>query len=474
MGFALLGLNLPCSAQQTRQLAQTAPYNPPVHITPGFPRSFGPATMRFGDDSLGSQQATHAQQTFTKSQSNVRQTAAEEQVRSEVLATGEIQPAVAPARQLQQPARTAAAIPTARSIRTAARQDSEFGSGRTLARPVSILNRPAQQETVTPQVNNNFGFDELPEPKNSYPAKLPQSSPSFPSGQGEIILEDDQSVFGLGDEGADGDENVRSRLNELIDETENDLRGRGTGTQLRMNEPRSDRTQSLLDDLGDDLDIKSSGTKSSLLDKSCDDFRADLLDNPLRNISLDMSPPSADESKTRRGITRNWTDRGGNPIATGTMVDLRRSYIILDDGQRIPFARLSDADLAAVGDYWQMPTICSVGNRGYVERNWIPQTYTLTASSLCHKPLYFENVQLERYGHTHGPIMQPVRSVGHFFVSLVFLPYQTAIHPANECQYALGYYRPGDCAPWLKDPIPISLRGAGRQAGIVTGLSFIP
>jgi hypothetical protein len=49
------------------------------------------------------------------------------------------------------------------------------------------------------------------------------------------------------------------------------------------------------------------------------------------------------------------------------------------------------------------------------------------------------------------------------------------INPLNECQYALGYYRPGSCAPWLLPPIPISVRGALAEAGtVVGGVSVLP
>jgi len=43
----------------------------------------------------------------------------------------------------------------------------------------------------------------------------------------------------------------------------------------------------------------------------------------------------------------------------------------------------------------------------------------------------------------------------------------------NECQYALGHYRPGNCAPWTVGPVPISLRGALLQAKVVTGAVLI-
>lgn len=209
--------------------------------------------------------------------------------------------------------------------------------------------------------------------------------------------------------------------------------------------------------------------------KTCDDFRETLLSGSIRDIALDISPPASANRGKFPAQSREWTDRKGNVIATGAMVDLRRGYVIIENElgrDRIAYAKLSPADWAAVAEYWQIPMPCGVEIAGAIEpRNWAPQTFTWKASALCHKPLVFENIQLERYGHTHGPFSQPFHSVGHFFGRLITWPYQTAIHPPNECQYALGFYRPGDCAPWLKDPIPLTLDGIGRQA-IVTGAFF--
>jgi hypothetical protein len=83
--------------------------------------------------------------------------------------------------------------------------------------------------------------------------------------------------------------------------------------------------------------------------------------------------------------------------------------------------------------------------------------------------LYFEEVQLERYGHTAGPLLQPVLSGAHFFLNIASLPYQMGIHPPHECQHPLGYYRPGNCAPWLVPPIPLSVRGGLLAAGLYAG-----
>lgn len=105
-------------------------------------------------------------------------------------------------------------------------------------------------------------------------------------------------------------------------------------------------------------------------------------------------------------------------------------------------------------------------------RNWCRTNFAWKASGLCHKPLYFEDVQLERYGHSWNPVLQPFMSAGHFFASVILLPYHMGINPPNECVYALGYYRPGSCAPYMIEPFPLSLRGAAFEAAAVTGFYF--
>jgi hypothetical protein len=241
-----------------------------------------------------------------------------------------------------------------------------------------------------------------------------------------------------------------------------------TGYRNRQEEMRSGQ-----DDLLDNT------TGQAGLKKSCDDYRDELLNAPITDIILDVAPlrPSAAAQKTPEGLTRSWTDCEGNILGTGTLVGVQQSYIVVetDMGQRslIPAWRLSDADVQIVTEYWGLPDECSLGCDPYAGRNWLPQGVFWKASALCHKPLYFENHRLERYGHTHGPIVEPVASTVHFFSSLILWPYNTGIHPPNECLYSLGFYRPGDCAPWLKEPFPVSLQGAGRQAiavGIVGGI----
>ena len=121
------------------------------------------------------------------------------------------------------------------------------------------------------------------------------------------------------------------------------------------------------------------------------------------------------------------------------------------------------------------PTTCELEGGDFVPRSWAPTTYLWQASGLCHKPAYFEDMHLERYGHSWGPYLQPVMSGAHFFLNVPILPYKMGLYPPGECVYTLGYYRPGSCAPYLLDPLPLSIRAGLAQAGAVVGFAaFLP
>jgi hypothetical protein len=121
----------------------------------------------------------------------------------------------------------------------------------------------------------------------------------------------------------------------------------------------------------------------------------------------------------------------------------------------------------------EFPRWCSMGKDTFVPRSWSPTTFHWTASALCHKPVYFEDLQLERYGHTFGPWLQPVISSGHFFLSVPALPYAMGLYPPNECIYTLGYYRPGSCTPYMLDALPLSVRAIFAEGAVTTGAVFL-
>lgn len=228
------------------------------------------------------------------------------------------------------------------------------------------------------------------------------------------------------------------------------------------------------------------GASSSI---SCNELRDRVRNRPLSDISLDISPAYGEGLRTVRKDTekqrlefaansqiREWTDYRGNYLATGRLIDLKNGSVVLDvDGSdfAVKVRDLSDVDVAYVGEAWNLPIECGIGYEPFSGRQFLASEVQWKASGLCHKPLYFEQVQLERYGHESGPISQPLLSTAHFFTQIPILPYKMGIHPPNECQYSLGYFRPGNCAPYMVQPFPWSLRGAAVQAGAVVGAAAL-
>ncbi len=104
---------------------------------------------------------------------------------------------------------------------------------------------------------------------------------------------------------------------------------------------------------------------------------------------------------------------------------------------------------------------------------WGDQSFEWSSTRLCHGPLYFEEVNLERYGYQCHPAVQPFVSGAHFFLTVPTLPYQMTVHPPRECIYTLGHYRPGSRVPWQRHRLPWDARAAAVQAGVTVGLVFL-
>jgi hypothetical protein len=104
---------------------------------------------------------------------------------------------------------------------------------------------------------------------------------------------------------------------------------------------------------------------------------------------------------------------------------------------------------------------------------WKP--FYWSASEIWHRPLYFDDVQLERYGQTRAPLLQPVLSGAHFFGTLPIIPYKTGLDRPFEMVSTLGYYRPGSPAPCVGRRLPWQWDAALIQAGaVVSGVFILP
>lgn len=222
---------------------------------------------------------------------------------------------------------------------------------------------------------------------------------------------------------------------------------------------------------------------------SCADFREQISRQTIDQVSLDISPPfrpdeisQAKYEKLKSKLnaeqrSRQWRAIDGTPLAKGALRDLAYEKVVLEsaDGavHEVAMDRLGEADLAYVSEAWGLPTECLLPQTDVLPKAWTPLSMTWKASNLCHSPLYFEDVNLERYGHTRGPLVEPFVQSAHFFGGVLVLPYKMGVHSPKECIYSLGYYRPGNCAPWIVPPVPISVRGALNQTAVMVGGAWL-
>lgn len=110
---------------------------------------------------------------------------------------------------------------------------------------------------------------------------------------------------------------------------------------------------------------------------------------------------------------------------------------------------------------------------GY-SRDWTPLSYSWEAPQLKYNPLYFEDVQLERYGN-EVCILQPFLSGARFYATLPTLPYQMMSEGNSLCHtvYDLGHDRPGNCVPYALQVPEFSWTGSLASGGWAYALIVI-
>jgi hypothetical protein len=144
---------------------------------------------------------------------------------------------------------------------------------------------------------------------------------------------------------------------------------------------------------------------------------------------------------------------------------------------RRQFKRLTEIDLSLYAQDRQLPPDCSEEIFGGTQSagrmtnslnvvNWAP-------TNLFHQPLYFDDVPLEQYGQSICPHLQPVISGARFFLTVPAMPYKIGVDHPFDCVTTLGYYRPGNCAPCMKEVLPIEGDAALLQAATTVALVFL-
>ena len=103
---------------------------------------------------------------------------------------------------------------------------------------------------------------------------------------------------------------------------------------------------------------------------------------------------------------------------------------------------------------------------------WSLDYKTWTAPVFCHQPTYFEDTMLEQHGHERVPALQPILSGVRFYSTAAFLPYLSYLNPPLKYSYHGDHYRPGSCAPALRQRPPYD-KGALRFQLLTTGTAIL-
>jgi hypothetical protein len=110
--------------------------------------------------------------------------------------------------------------------------------------------------------------------------------------------------------------------------------------------------------------------------------------------------------------------------------------------------------------------------RGSPTRSWPCRTLEVEPAYVCYGRLYFEDLNVDRYGWDLGPVA-PLVSAAQFYKDVLLLPYHMATDPCRHYECSAGYCLPGDPVPYLCYPPRWSLTGAVAEAGVIVGLAAI-
>jgi hypothetical protein len=84
---------------------------------------------------------------------------------------------------------------------------------------------------------------------------------------------------------------------------------------------------------------------------------------------------------------------------------------------------------------------------GALVSSWDPLYYCWVSPAFCHKPLYFEQPNMERYAKYPHLCTAAPASILHFYGTALTLPGKMLCEPCWTESCTLGHNRPGDCNP---------------------------
>ncbi len=112
------------------------------------------------------------------------------------------------------------------------------------------------------------------------------------------------------------------------------------------------------------------------------------------------------------------------------------------------------------------------GSEGtFTVRLFSPQSSVYEPNYVCHRRLFFEDRNAERYGWSLGPL-QPIASAWKFVGDWIMAPYRFGSQPLSRYECSAGLCLPGDHVPYLIYPPGLSATGAAVQTGVTLMLLF--
>lgn len=201
------------------------------------------------------------------------------------------------------------------------------------------------------------------------------------------------------------------------------------------------------------LASKETAAAEQVRDKGGIESSSEANASPLVGQESDPIPPTIQRSKEPLRVTALKTpDTSISGIGTGsTPEDATEGRL----PRAMPLPYGPDREAVAGGDLgWSLKY-----------KYWVAPAY-------CHQPTYYEDVMLEHHGHERCPPLQPLMSGARFYSGLFFTPYLAYLRPPLVDIPNTGNYRPGACAPALRqrapyDPGAVKAQAAAAATGVL-------
>lgn len=168
---------------------------------------------------------------------------------------------------------------------------------------------------------------------------------------------------------------------------------------------------------------------------------------------------------------------GRSQLGGESLYGADRSVHLHDGEFQLPQLRAPTIDLSVVGN-GRLPDVLDDPASARTEPlsegpsrdgAWALTAYLWHAPNTFSNPLYFEDVMLERHGQERFKCLTPMISGTRFFATIPMLPYLATVQHPCECNYTLGYYRAGTCAPVLCQRPPYQRNAAIVEAAAISG-----